>query len=167
MSKLSHYIRQLKEKKDNADFLARCELIKVQFQAGGLVVKPKWWTDLKKIKLKKDKEYLRPEGMILINDIPTDKLINKLKSGNKDILKQRQLFHDKLDFMRTCKIVEHWTNGEKLIPPTIVWSSYYDTFEIENGRHRINAAICLGDTSVPIMTSIIERDIILQHLNLD
>jgi len=165
MSKIGFTNRQLKEKKNNADFLVRCDFLRREFQAGRLIVKPHWWTDLKKIKLKKDREYLRPEGLILVENISAEKLIEKIRSENGRILKQGQLFHDKLDLTKTCKIIEHWKNGEKLIPPTIVWSSYDDTIEIENGRHRLNAAICFGEKYVPFMTSFLERDKIVQLLN--
>jgi len=165
MSKMSFTNRRLKEKMNNSDFLVRCDCLRREFHAGSLIVKPQWWTDLREIELKKDKEYLRPEGLILIENISVDKLIEKIRSENSGILKQGKLFHDKLDMTKTCKIIEHWKNGEKLIPPTIVWSSYYETIEIENGRHRLNVAICFQEKYVPIMTSFLERDKIVQLLN--
>jgi hypothetical protein len=156
MSKLIYQRRRLNAQKEHTDFLVRCEQLKHDFASGGIVVKPLWWTDLRKIKLPRDKECLKPQGMFLINDISINKLITNLIGRNKDIFKQQELFHTGLDFTKTCKIIEHWKNRQSIIPPRVIWSSYSNSIEVSDGRHRLNAAICLGETKIPILVPNLE-----------
>lgn len=164
MSKIDYINLRMDAKKAHADFILRCERLKEEFLSTRLIVKPLWWTDLNKIKLEKDKEHLVPEGMVLINDIPINRLIANLFGRNKNILEQQELFHINLNYMKTCKILEHWKNQECLIPPRVVWSSYANSIEVSDGRHRLNTAICLGEIKIPVLISNTELTTILNYL---
>jgi hypothetical protein len=141
---------KMKVQKEEKYFLDYCQNIKEKHELVGLGIHAHWWSNPLKIKLKKDKEYLRPEHFIFIKNVSIHTIINKLKSKNKTILEKKELFQKDLDLKRTCRIIKHWQKKERLIPPTIIWNDE-NCIEIADGRHRLNTAFCLGENNILIM----------------
>ena len=121
------------------------------FESNVLNLRAHWWSSLAEINLNQEDEHLRPSYCIFVQNIPINIVIENLRSKNKSILVDKQLFHKHLQAPKVWRIINHWQKEEKLIPPTITWSKLYDSIEIEDGRHRLNTAMCLGENSIPVL----------------
>jgi hypothetical protein len=121
------------------------------YESKVLNLRAHWWSSLSEINLNQEDEHLRPSHCIFVQNISINIVIENLRSKNKTTLADKQLFHKHLQVPKVWRIINHWKKDKKLIPPTITWSNLYDSIEIEDGRHRFNTAMCLGESSIPVL----------------
>jgi hypothetical protein len=156
----------MKENEKKAYFLGECAVVEKECLQGKLVLKPYWWKDLEKIKLPKNKEHLRPGYMVLFKEVYISKIINKLKSRNKEVLLEKSLTQKYLDAEKTFNIISLWSKKKALLPPTITVGCE-GGLEISDGRHRLNIANYLGASVIPILVANIDLAEVCVMLDLD
>ncbi|MBS1596054.1 MAG: hypothetical protein JST90_17210 [Bacteroidetes bacterium] len=128
-------------------------------------VKPLWHLDERDIDFSKQKDNLEAhhfsQGFTIIPDVPIDLLLANFPEGVADMFHEKKLFREEGD-LGTTDILTHWSNNEKLIPPTFMvmdktMHDYCDPNSKEiypfDGKHRLNAAYSLGETHVPILVT--------------
>lgn len=72
----------------------------------------------------------------------------------------KKIFNGKQDDRKITRIVKKWIDGQALIPPIILirpklslisLDSDMDILMPQDGKHRINVAICYGCKSIPVV----------------
>ncbi|HYH16164.1 MAG TPA: hypothetical protein VD794_13135 [Flavisolibacter sp.] len=110
--------------------------------------------DLNQQRDNKNIEELTTLPFSVLNDVDFEVLLNNMTQDCPSICKANKLYHPSLDDYKISAIVNHWINGEPLIPPTIaIYNEEYIRIAqrvgvepIENklvvidGYHRLNTA---------------------------
>lgn len=103
------------------------------------------------------------DGIDVIRNVNFEILLDHLVKGQSELIREKDLFNNDLLETSISKVVNHWRNGEALIPPTIVLVdpeypnplgitfAYNDELHPIDGKHRLNAAYYLGSEQIPIV----------------
>jgi len=133
----------------------------------GASVEPLWWDDLRKVNLPNEKEYLRPDSMFLIRDVPVSSILVNLWGINAHIFNPSlSTCNNILKAHKLRGIIEHWRNAERLLPPSICYSDHIDKIDIADGTHRLHLARFLGAKAIPILVRFTVAEPVLKLLNL-
>lgn len=116
---------------------------------------PHWHTAINKIKLPKSLEHLIPDPNFdcILPNVNLKALIAHLSCGNNSLITQAGLFKEGFQDRKTEEILEHWKQGTKLMPPSIMVAKNNQGLCISDGRHRINAAFYYQQECIPIIIS--------------
>ena len=131
---------------------------------------PLWHTSVRDICLTDQPDNLPAvrsyKGIEIVNDVNFELLLNNMFPERAADYRERELFHRLLDEMKIARIIDHWSKGEKLIPPTITFEKREDRnlFPAE-GKHRLNVAYYYRVSQIPIVILTSERERILPLLN--
>ncbi len=169
MDKKSYVRRQEKAGNDLIQLALDSDEFKKKYECGKLKpVQPLWHTDMDKIKIRRDKEHLKPSNTdLIINNIDVDQLLKSLDEESKVIFMEKTLFNNKMNSIKTYQVVTYWTKRRKLIPPRIFWEKDTDSLRIEDGRHRLNAAYCYGVKMIPVVIYKHQFSEVVNHLGID
>lgn len=128
-------------------------------------LKPFWIRDIDKARLLDSADYLLPDPKreIILSNVNLENLIDLLKDGNRDALKVPGLFKKGFNDKKTEVLINLWRRGVKVLPPSVMFSQKLDGIVICYGRHRINVALFLGATHIPVVISLNENNI-MEHL---
>lgn len=87
---------------------------------------------------------------LVVNSVPIELILKKI---NSSYLKRKftplGLENPDLNEKRITRILERWSKNLPLDPPILSWRN--GNWLIEDGIHRINCAIFLGELSVPVI----------------
>lgn len=87
----------------------------------------------------------------LIDSFSIKKLLKHVDEPYVKIFSSPGFFQINLDDYKVCEILNRWEKGLPVDPPTIIWDSSSKKMIVENGIHRLNTAIKLGVSEVPII----------------
>lgn len=146
------------------------EEIMCLFNNGDLKLVPSWHTDKEEINLdlqsnKIDKEYL-VEGFSVIEGVEVERLLDTMMEGNPELYREKQLFHEELDWLKISDIIDYWLRQIKLIPPTLSYVQKLDQTYLTDGKHRFNVAYYFNQTHIPLIVPNIYLADIRRLLNL-
>lgn len=128
---------------------------------------PLWHTDPIEINFEKQKDRLDDKllahGISIIENVEMEKLLDAMEDGNPLLFREKQLYHEDMIDTNISKVINHWQNREKLIPPTITLSDDFLTSTLKcppvnapklyatDGKHRLNVAYFFGSLTIPIL----------------
>jgi hypothetical protein len=119
---------------------------------------------------------LLADGFSILNDVRIDHLISLMLEGDIEYYREDKFIRRSLDF-ETTRILSHWLNGEKLIPPTMMVytkeilglfekGDIIPSTEIfpADGKHRLSLAHYLGVKTIPILVFNIQLTLLSKML---
>ncbi len=128
---------------------------------------PLWHTNPEDINflLQKDQldEKLLAHGFTVIENVNIEILLDNMEDGNPDLFREKILYNEDLIDNNISKVINHWMNNEKLIPPTITIADNFLTTILKcpptnnpklfasDGKHRLNVAYFFGSEHIPIV----------------
>lgn len=121
-----------------------------------LNVLPMWHVNKEDIIFEEQPEILDAlllcNGFEIIHNVNFDRLLDNMIKVRAEVYRERKLFHEEFDDRKIARVIHHWLNGDKLIPPTITIESGIDgALFPTDGKHRLNVALFLGSTEIPIL----------------
>lgn len=125
-------------------------------------VKPYWFADIHEIKLPQKLQYLKPDPLreVILNKINLTNLISSLGDGNKLLIQNPKLFKNNFSNKKTQLLIYQWKLEKQILPPSIKYCIKTNKIFISDGRHRINLALFLEATHIPICVSLTESRLI-------
>lgn len=143
---------------------------------------PLWHTNPEDINffLQKDQldEKLLAHGFTVIENVNIEILLDNMEDGNPDLFREKKLYNEDLIDTNISKVINHWMNNEKLIPPTITIADNFLTTILKcpptnnpklfasDGKHRLNVAYFFGSEHIPIVVLTPQLDIIKVKLGM-
>ena len=128
---------------------------------------PLWHTNPEDINffLQKDQldEKLLTHGFSIIENVNIEILMDNMEDGNPALFRDKILYNEDLIDTNISKVINHWMNNEKLIPPTITIADNFLTTTLKcpstinpklfasDGKHRLNVAYFFGSEHIPIV----------------
>jgi hypothetical protein len=109
-------------------------------------------------------ELLR-DGLEIIDVVSIQKLIEAMPEEWLDLFEDRQLFHDDLGASNIANVIQHWRDGQKLIPPIITLMDNNEEVYPADGKHRVNVAYFFNADTIPIIVPKSQKDRIIELLN--
>lgn len=116
-------------------------------------------------------------GLELIAEVDIEILIDRMTKADQRMFRKRKLYNPSFNGHKISSVIYSWQQGQRLIPPTILIynKEFAETLENSNfestedlrpqdGKHRINAAYCLGATNIPILVRNRQLDLIKKIL---
>jgi hypothetical protein len=146
-----------------------------------LIPEVRWHIDSTKIDLSLQRDSFRKEllvdGISVIPEVDIGVLFNKMTKDDALMFRKKKLYNPSFNSKSISIVINHWLQGIKLIPPTIMIfnQEYADTLNIDiivskelrpiDGKHRINAAYFFGIKTIPILVRNKQLSIIKTYLN--
>ncbi|MEY3412279.1 MAG: hypothetical protein RIQ70_967 [Bacteroidota bacterium] len=129
----------------------KCEQVKKLYKNKKLNVIPLWHLDKTQIDLKLQRDNLNDEiledGYEIYNSVNIELLLSKM-DANGTIYTGKQLFHRALSKANICKVINHWLEGTKLIPPSLM--PLNGKINPVDGKHRLQVAVYFKAKEIPI-----------------
>lgn len=130
---------------------SKCEQVKKLYKSKKLNIIPLWHSDKNQIELKLQRDCLKDEilkdGYEIYNSVSIGLLLSKM-DANRTIYTGKQLFHRALSKSNICKVINHWLEGTKLIPPSIM--PLNGKIHPVDGKHRLQVAVYFKANEIPI-----------------
>jgi hypothetical protein len=146
-----------KDKEESIALNLRCIELAKLFKAGALGnLKPLWHFKHEDIDFLKqthqlDEQYL-VTGYTVLRVVNFDQLLNSFYGGQGSFISDGKIIdRNRFKDNQLCRIVEHWLNGEALIPPIILYNNGLSQNYPADGNHRMKMAYYLGVKEIPII----------------
>ena len=137
------------------------EKIKTKFLDNQFLnLKPCWYQSWESIDNADIEEWRKPvyEKDILIQGVNLSKLMILQDESRKKKFEFRKMYHPRGYDDRTSSILSAWIHKIPLLPPHFAFYGK-EKLLISDGFHRINAALCLNETTIPIIVYFGSQDI--------
>jgi hypothetical protein len=166
-------IAMVRARENKSDTDTKLDEIIQRHQIGTLEsVVPLWHININELNFDDQPENLPAarmcKGIEIIQDVNFELLLDNMFPERAADYRKKELFHELLDDRKIARVINHWLNGEKLIPPTITFEERMEQeknlFPAE-GKHRLNVAYHYGASHIPIVILTSEKGKILPLLN--
>jgi hypothetical protein len=165
---------------ENAELNRMHETFVLQWKAGTLPRPSVQWhqhiEDIDKdILAKAINRKLAADSFTVIPAVDVEVLLDKMRKVDANFYRKKVLYEDSHD-RQTSRVLRHWYNREKLIPPTIMVfnQEYFDFISLDaipskelqpvDGKHRLNIAYYYETLSIPILVWNKQIDLITRIL---
>ncbi len=165
-SKADDFLAKMKESRE---LNLKCEALLDLFNAGELSdIKPAWHTDIESIDFSKQRHELDEKlmtGDYTVEHVKIEHLLASFNRANADFFRDKTIIHSYgFADRKICRVIEHWKNGTKLIPPTILFNDLAGFNYAVDGKHRLKVAYYYGVDEIPIIIPISHLKQIMKHV---
>lgn len=116
------------------------------------IIEPLWYTRVCDIPPALS-SYNDDQLFVILETIDIDRLISQLKCGSRELYNGDTSLYP-FNQGKSSKIEGWIQGGNRLVPPLISYDTNADGLILEDGRHRLKAAIDLSQTHMPFMIDI-------------
>lgn len=132
---------------------------------------PQWHTSFTSIEIENQPNNLpavrRNKGLEIIPDVSIEVLLKNMVPQYIESFKEKALFGDLWAENKICRVLDHWLNKERLIPPTMTFEEGLgDKLYPVDGKHRFIVAYCYDAKSIPILIESKDREKVISLLGL-
>lgn len=168
-SSADSYLQRMEESRQ---LNLRCASLLSLFKAGEMEhLKPLWILNPELIDFSNQPDQLIDEllvdGYTLVERVDIESLVNSFERGNALFLRDKKLtnshgFADR----KICRVLEHWNNEERLIPPTILFNHSLGLNFAQDGKHRLKVAYYYGVAEILIIIPNVHLAQVMRNIQL-